>query len=166
MNSQKRFELRISDLDNAAHISQTWATHTISILDSDFAKNLDPFYEQQIPQPSPNLSLHRCYFDDVTPNDFGFVLAKLDDIQSILKFTEQLQFNHKLLVHCSAGISRSTAVACGILCQHGLSPQEALENICIIRKGAYPNHHIISLMDEVLALKGSLKSAFYKIFDF
>ena len=148
MNTQKRFELRISDLDNAAHISQTWATHTISILDTDFVKNttgvLDSFYEQRIPQPSLNLSLHRCYFDDVTPkDDFGLVLAELDDIQSILKFTEKLQFNHKLLVHCSAGISRSTAVACGILCQHGSLTKEALETICIIRKGAYPNDHIL-----------------------
>lgn len=65
---------------------------------------------------------------------------------------------HKLLVHCGAGISRSTAVACGILCQHRLSPKEAIDTVYLLRKGACPNEHIIALMDEALDLKGSLST--------
>jgi len=57
-------------------------------------------------------------------------------------------------------------VASGILCQHGLSPKEAFETVCSIRKAAYPNTHIIALMDEALESKGLLKSTLYKMFDF
>ncbi len=163
MNNRNLFQLRISDIDNAAQISQQWATHTVSILDTDYAKSLlgveSSFYNQRLPQPSPGLLLHRCYFDDVTPGDnFGLNVATLEDIEAILQFTAKLTVAHKLLVHCGAGISRSTAVACGILCQHGLSSKEAIETVYLLRKGASPNEHIIALMDEALDLKGSLST--------
>jgi len=164
MNNLKLFQLRISDIDGATQISQQWATHTVSILDTDYAKGLvgtveSSFYNQRIPQLSPGLLLHRCYFDDVTPKDkFGLSVATLKDIEAILQFTAKLTATDKLLVHCTAGISRSTAVACGILCQHGLSSKEAVEMVYLLRKGACPNEHIIALMDEALDLKGSLST--------
>jgi predicted protein tyrosine phosphatase len=162
MNNRQLFQLRISDIDSAAQISQQWATHTVSILDTDYAKSLlgvVTFYNQRLPQPSPGLLLHRCYFDDVTPEDnFGLIVATLEDIEAILQFTAKLTTAHKLLVHCGAGISRSTAVACGILCQHRLSPKEAIDTVYLLRKGACPNEHIIALMDEALDLKGSLST--------
>ncbi len=164
MNNRKLFQLRISDIDSAAQISQQWATHTVSILDTDYAKGLlgvveSSFYNQRLPQPSPGLLLHRCYFDDVTPEDnFELNVATLEDIEAILQFTAKLTVAHKLLVHCGAGISRSTAVACGILCQYGLLPKEAIEMVYLLRKGACPNEHIIALMDEALNLKGSLST--------
>lgn len=170
INNHSLFELRISGLDDAVEISQSWATHTISILDTDLAKMLlatETFYEKRIPKPRDGLSLYRCYFDDVTPEtDFGLILATLEDIQALLDFTERLAVNDKLLVHCSAGISRSTAVATGILCQHGLSPTEALKQVFSVRKGAIPNTHIIALMDKVLELNGELESVLqeYQLF--
>ncbi|OQW94040.1 MAG: hypothetical protein BWK79_07970 [Beggiatoa sp. IS2] len=170
MSNQKPFKLRISDLDNAARISREWATHTVSILDTDLAKKtidiVDSFYEQRIPQPSPGMLLHRCHFDDVTPEDDFGLIATLEDIKAILQFTVKLTTPDKLLVHCGAGISRSTAVACGILCQHGLSPKEALKMVCLLRQGAYPNDYIITLMDEALELKGLLKKTLYGMFDY
>lgn len=169
INNHSLFELRISGLDDAVEISQNWATHTISILDTNLAKILlatETFYEKRIPKPRDGLSLYRCYFDDVTPEDdvtsttdFGLILATLEDIQALLDFTERLAVNDKLLVHCGAGISRSTAVATGILCQHGLSPTKALKQVFSVRKGAFPNTHIIALMDKVLELNGKLESA-------
>lgn len=162
--NKKLFKLRITGLDDAAQISQNWATHVVSILDSTLAKEIMgvvPLDELPIPSPSPRVFLHRCHFDDVTPEDnWGLVFATLEDIQAILSFSEQLTAADRLLVHCSAGVSRSTAVACGILCQHGLSPQEALETVCLIRECAYPNVHIISLMDEALKLGGVLKQTY------
>jgi predicted protein tyrosine phosphatase len=162
-NNYSLFELRISSLDHADEISQQWATHTISILDTDLTRMifaLETFYEELIPKPREGLSLYRCHFDDVTPKDnFGFIVATLADIQAILAFSADLTPDDKLLVHCSAGISRSTAVATGILCQHGLSPTAALEKVFAVRKNAIPNPHIIALMDEALKLNGELESA-------
>jgi predicted protein tyrosine phosphatase len=165
-NDNSLFELRISSLRNAAEISQQWATHTISILDTELTKTIFATsifyesYEELIPKPCDQLSLHRCYFDDVTPTDnFGLILPTLADIQAILVFSANLTSHDKLLVHCSAGISRSTAVATGILCQHGLSPIAALGKVFSIRRIAVPNSYIIALMDEALELNGELNDA-------
>jgi len=162
------FALRISDIDQALRIAQNWATHTVSILDTDMAINslgiLNMFYQQRIPHARTGALLHRCYFDDIVLKDqWDLVLATLEDIQAILQFTEQLTAHDKLLVHCSAGISRSTAVATGILCQHGLTPKAALEKVRLIRKGADPNEHIIALMDQALGLNGELEAALQEL---
>jgi predicted protein tyrosine phosphatase len=166
INNNSLFKLRISSLDNAAEISQRWATYTVSLLDTDLMI-LDPatetFYEKRIPKPRDGLSLWRCYFDDVIPEDnLGLILATLADIQALLNFSASLTTYDRLLVHCGAGISRSTAVATGILCQHGLSPAAAFEKVFLVRQGAIPNPYIIALMDEALELDGELTSALPK----
>ncbi|NJO14336.1 MAG: hypothetical protein HC877_00885 [Thioploca sp.] len=165
-NNNSLFELRISSLRNAAEISQQWATHTISILDTELTKTIFATrifyesYEALIPKPRDQLSLHQCYFDDITPEDnFGLILPTLVDMQAILAFSADLTSHDKLLIHCSAGISRSTAVATGVLCQHGLSPIAALGKVFSIRKIAAPNSYIIALMDEALQLDGELNEA-------
>ncbi len=73
-----------------------------------------------------------------------------------MEFTALLQSTDKLLVHCHSGISRSTAVASGILCQHGLTPHEAIKYVLSIRSQAVPNQHILSLFDKLLKLNGQL----------
>lgn len=166
INNHSLFKLRISSLDHAAEISQNWATHTVSILDTDLVRmafEAETFYKKRIPKPRDGLSLCRCYFDDVTPEDrLELVLATLLDIQAILDFSARLTTHDRLLVHCSAGISRSTAVATGILCQHGLSPAAALNKVFFVRQGAIPNPYVIALMDEALELNGELTSALQK----
>jgi predicted protein tyrosine phosphatase len=159
-NNHSLFELCISGLSNAAKISQQWATHTISILNTDLVPTIPAVEERLIPKPREGLSLYRCYFDDVTPKtNLGLSLATLADIQAILAFSTDLTPHDKLLIHCSAGISRSTAVATGILCQHGLSPTEAFKKVVSIRQVALPNPYIIALMDEALELNGKLEDA-------
>ncbi|HDN26841.1 MAG TPA: hypothetical protein ENG03_07050 [Thioploca sp.] len=149
------FELKISDLQDAF-------THTISLLDPGIEN-----YGFTIPVASPDGKLRRYYFHDIMDEyDHNFliyltkepipVLATLQQIQDILEFTAPLQSTDKLLVHCQAGVSRSTAVACGILCQHGLTPSEAAEYVISIRPIAYPNQHVLTLFDELLGLEGKL----------
>ncbi|NJO18483.1 MAG: hypothetical protein HC877_22950 [Thioploca sp.] len=159
MNDNQLFALRIFDVDTAVLIAKNWATHAISILDTDRDES------SPIPQSRKGLLLHRCYFDDIVRTSrLGLVLATLEDIQAILNFTQYLTKNDKLLIHCGAGISRSTAVATGVLCQHGLTPVKALERVYFIRKMADPNEHIIALMDEALGLKGALRTAFWNVY--
>ncbi|MDY6993957.1 MAG: hypothetical protein SVR94_15320, partial [Pseudomonadota bacterium] len=86
------FALRISDIDQAVRIAQNWATHTVSILDTDMAINslgiLKTFYQQRIPRARAGTLLHRCYFDDIVLQDqWDLVLATREDIQAILDFT-------------------------------------------------------------------------------
>jgi len=147
------FELKISGLQEALVLAQEWATHTVSLVDPD--------YFLKTPSASKNAWLRRYYFHDISINcsKLEFKLATLEQIQDILEFTAPLQEGNRLLVHCHAGISRSTAVACGILCQHGLSPREALKQVILLRPTAFPNRYIISLFDQLLDLKGELIEA-------
>ncbi len=157
------FKLKISSLREAYQL-QEWATHVISLLDPDFWAS----YGSQmntIKLPGENLDhqqVQRYYFHDLTKEDSSMVwvenpkLARAEQIQDILKFTASLQATDKLLIYCHAGISRSTAVACGVLCQHNLTPSEAIEYVLSIRPPALPNSYVLSLFDQELKLEGKL----------
>ncbi|MDM8559620.1 hypothetical protein [Candidatus Parabeggiatoa sp. HSG14] len=159
------FELKISDLNEASKLSRNWATHTISLLDPGIDRC--DFLEIKLPEANKNGLLQRYFFHDITSqHDSSFmifltekkeaILANPQHIQDILEFTALLQSTDKLLVHCHAGVSRSTAVACGVLCQHGLTPIEAVKHVVSIRPQAFPNRLILRLFDEILGLKGDL----------
>lgn len=150
--------IRITDKEQALTLADAWATHVISILDTDIRHDYD-----QLPQFGASYSLSRYYFDDVTPDlisreqDYE-ILASIQDMKNMLSFTEKLTTQHKLLIHCHAGVSRSPAAACGILCQHGLTPEQAVDHVLKIR-AAYPNEYVITLMDQILKLQGKLIEA-------
>ncbi len=60
-----------------------------------------------------------------------------------------------LLIHCVAGVSRSTAIAFGLLCQT-MSVTSAAEELVRIRPQASPNALISWLWDRHLAMDGVL----------
>jgi predicted protein tyrosine phosphatase len=150
------FKLKISNLTDAKRLSQEWATHTISLLDPD----IDGI---TLPIAGKESLLRRYYFHDVnpkyTPSEY-LKPATPEQIQEILEFSAWLEPTDKLLVHCHAGISRSTAVAIGILCQHGLTPKKAFTHVLQIRPIASPNRHILALFDDILRLEGKLVAAY------
>jgi predicted protein tyrosine phosphatase len=160
------FKLQISDITKACQLSQLWATHTISLLDPGIEQAIKDFeLDIKIPTAPLERELRRYYFHDIiNKNDFMILfsedisptLATLEQMKDILEFTAPLTSQDKLLVHCLAGVSRSTAVACGILCQHGLTPNEAIQYVLSIRPQAHPNEYILQLFDEILGLKGQL----------
>jgi predicted protein tyrosine phosphatase len=160
------FELKISDLNEAEQLSFKWATHTISLLDpgiEDLLKFVD--LDIKIPVAMPGKQLRRYYFHDIVNEDDFIILATEDStpilatpaqIKDILALTAHLTNEDKLLVHCLAGVSRSTAVACGVLCQHGFTPLEAMQYVLKIRPQAKPNPYILKLFDEILGFDGQL----------
>jgi predicted protein tyrosine phosphatase len=62
----------------------------------------------------------------------------------------------RLLVHCHAGISRSTAVALGVEASLGRTPEEAWRKVYRARPAAWPNHLVDGYFDDLLDLKGGL----------
>ena len=103
----------------------------------------------------------RLEFDDIdTPyHDPEYVLP---NVQHILKALYFMKFVHAnkgdLLIHCQAGISRSTAIAF-TLYAYGLGigkEAEALSYIVAVQPQAIPNQWIVELADIALKRGGRL----------
>ncbi|HBE47650.1 MAG TPA: hypothetical protein DDW76_02245, partial [Cyanobacteria bacterium UBA11369] len=103
----------------------------------------------------------RLEFHDIeTPyDDPEYVLATTDDIAKVINFASEIsQSEGDLLIHCQAGISRSSAVAltvCTYLLGAG-SEAEALAYVLAVRPQAMPNLWVVELADAALNRKGKL----------
>ncbi|MCR0985020.1 tyrosine phosphatase family protein [Roseomonas populi] len=103
------------------------------------------FVDLDSPAPSPHTGLPR------------FRMADEADLERALAFG-RAKSRARLLVHCNAGIGRSTAVAFAILADR-LGPgqeQQALDEVLRIRPQAVPNLHVVDLADRVLGRGGEL----------
>jgi predicted protein tyrosine phosphatase len=88
--------------------------------------------------------------------------ATEEDVRRIVQLAEQLKSESGiLLIHCEAGISRSTATALIIYaCWLGQGREdEAMERVIAQRPYAIPNRRMVALADTLLALDGRLLEA-------
>ncbi len=87
------------------------------------------------------------------------LLARAEHVAAILEFFEATG-DGPMLVHCSSGVSRSTACAFIGLCQaYGPGRErEALEVVLAVRPRALPNRLIVELADEHLGRGGAMVS--------
>lgn len=101
-------------------------------------------------------------FDDhVTPVD-GSIMPDEAAVDRILELGERLHRTtvQHLLIHCHAGVSRSTATAAILMCQFNPGREaEAFEHIRRIRPRSWPNSLLISLADEKLGRGGAMVEA-------
>jgi len=88
--------------------------------------------------------------------------ATKDDIRRIVDLAEQLRAESgTLLIHCEAGISRSTATALIMYaCWLGQGREdEAMQRVIAQRPFSVPNRRMVALADALLALDGRLLQA-------
>ena len=88
--------------------------------------------------------------------------ATENDIRAIISLAEQLRSESgTLLIHCEAGVSRSTATALIIYaCWLGRGGEdEAMRRVIAQRPCAIPNRRMVALADKLLDLNGSLLRA-------
>jgi len=88
--------------------------------------------------------------------------ATVEDLRRIIQLAKQLQSERgTLLIHCEAGVSRSTATALIIYaCWLGRGREdEAMERVIAQRPCAIPNRRMVALADTLLALDGNLLRA-------
>ena len=131
-------------------------THVLSILDPEWP---DP---PALAGFTPHRRLALRFHDiiEVTP---GWLAPSREDVARLLEFgrevTEPAQSH--LLVHCHAGVSRSTAAAALILAQaHPERPaREALDAVARMRPRAWPNLRILEFGDALLARNGEIVAA-------
>lgn len=99
-------------------------------------------------------------FDDLDAPQDGFTHCTLDHAASALEFGRSAQ-GRRLMIHCRAGVARSTATALGILSDR-LGPgqeQEAIAELVRLRNCAVPNFQMVEHMDRLLGRNGALLAA-------
>lgn len=104
----------------------------------------------------------RLTFDDIWREEEGHIPPCLDDAMAIVGFAQRLKGRGgKLLIHCRAGISRSTAAAMIVLrTWWGPGSEErAMEHVFAIRAEAAPNPILLSHGDTALLTGGTLLGA-------
>lgn len=123
--------------------------------------------ETPIPTPArigPDRHL-RLSMNDICEPQPGLVLPCGAHVSDLIRFARDWDRQAPLLIHCWAGISRSTAAAFISLC--ALNPDGAeLDLAWALRRAsptAYPNRLLVALADEVLNRDGRMIAAVEEI---
>jgi predicted protein tyrosine phosphatase len=98
--------------------------------------------------------LHVSVSDIVAPL-VGHVPPTSDHLAQVLDFTAALADDDRLLVHCFAGQSRSTAYAIAVLIQHGVPYSTAFHQVAAQRPFLMPNKRIVGQTDRYFNLDGN-----------
>ncbi len=78
----------------------------------------------------------------------------------LLEFLRQWERRRPLVIHCYAGVSRSTAAAFVALCALTSRDEiEIAENLRLISPTATPNRRLVALADEILSRQGRMVAA-------
>jgi predicted protein tyrosine phosphatase len=150
------FQVTICGIDELGLHCEARVTHVLSILDPGWPEPeaLGAFNSDR------RLELR---FHDVIEAGSGYIAPESRDVEQLLAFGRDLteaRGTH-LLVHCHAGVSRSTAAATLILAQmHPDRPaEEALLTVVRQRPRAWPNLRILELGDALLGRRGQIINA-------
>jgi predicted protein tyrosine phosphatase len=98
---------------------------------------------------------------DVAEPGPGLVAPDAALVEKVLAFARGWNADAPMVVHCWAGISRSTASAFAIACERNPHADE-LEIALSMRRaspGAYPNRRIVALADDILDRRGRMVEA-------
>jgi len=103
----------------------------------------------------------RLGMNDIAEPREGLVVPSEDHVADLIQFAENWDQKAPLLIHCWAGISRSTAGAFVVLC--ALNPRSDEHSLArALRRAsptAYPNRRIVALADNVLGRGGRMSAA-------
>jgi predicted protein tyrosine phosphatase len=129
-------------------------THVLSILDPDWP---DPAAFRAF---DPHFRATFRFHDAIEPGP-DILLPQRGDVEAILTFGRDAAEAGGLLIHCHAGISRSTAATLMILAQaHPREREDELaERLLQNRPQAWPNSRMITFADELLDRHGRLSAA-------
>lgn len=118
---------------------------------------------EQVQRPTSVLEANhlRVSMDDITEQMDGFLAPSGEHIEKVLNFVRSWDRSAPMVVHCYAGISRSTASAFAAACM--LNPHrdevEIARQIRARSPIASPNRLIVSLADKALGRGGRMLRA-------
>lgn len=151
--------LTICGLDELCTFQEAAVTHVLSILDPNYP---DPG-DFRTYAPHKRLTLR---FDDIIHPLPGMKMPERGHVEQLLQFGEGLAAEEgdplcHLLVHCHAGISRSTASMVTLLAEArpGMDEDAIFAHLREIRPQAWPNSVMLGYADDLLGRGGRLVAA-------
>jgi predicted protein tyrosine phosphatase len=152
-------DFAICGLDELVGHQARGVTHVLSILDPEWP---DPTAFQAF---DPHFRAILRFHDAIEP-DRDILLPQKGDVEAILTFGRGAADAGGLLIHCHAGISRSTAATLMILAQaHPDEKEDGLaDRLLQTRPQAWPNSRMIEFADELLDRRGRLVAAIAGIY--
>lgn len=134
-------------------VRATGASHVLTVM-----ANVDQVQRPPSVLPANHLKVS---MDDIIEQMDGFVAPNETHIERVLTFVRGWDRRAPMVVHCYAGISRSTASAFATVC--ALNPHRDEMSIArLIREAspiAAPNRLIVSLADKALGREGRMLRA-------
>ncbi|MCB1487417.1 MAG: tyrosine phosphatase family protein [Bauldia sp.] len=140
-----------------ATVAASGASHLISVINDD-----TPVVRPSSIAPENHLFLG---INDIVEPTEGLVAATEDHVRELIAFVERWDGERPMVVHCYAGISRSTAAAFVALCT--ARPERDEKELALrLREAspwAYPNPLIVAIGDELLGREGRMIDAINSI---
>lgn len=150
------FRITICGIPELGGHAAAGVTHVLSILDPEWPDPLD------FAGFTPHRRLALRFHDIIEPLPDRLAPSR-DDVIRLLAFGGELRetAGGHLLVHCHAGVSRSTAAAALILAQAepDRPAREALDAVAQLRPRAWPNLRLLELGDALLGRDGEIVAA-------
>jgi predicted protein tyrosine phosphatase len=138
-------------------VKATGASHVLTVM-----ARVEQVQRPESVRPENHL---RVAMDDITEQMDGFVAPSDSHIEQVLAFVRGWDRGAPLVVHCYAGISRSTASAFAAACM--LNPHrnemEIAQKLRAASPIASPNRLIVSLADKALGRDGRMIRALESI---
>ena len=134
-------------------IATTGARHVVSLLARD-ANLMRP--ATIAPENHLWLQLH----DIIAPQD-GYVAPQTEHVEQLIAFVQRWPRERALVMHCYAGVSRSSAAAFVSVCALNPASDERAIAIALRRASstATPNIRIVAIADHLLARRGRMITA-------
>ena len=100
-------------------------------------------------------------FHDITEPAEGLTPPAPDHVEMLIGFLETRQGQDPLLIHCWAGISRSTASAFTAMCLYNpdLDEMKLAQQLRSLSHVATPNRRIVAFADDIMGRKGRMVDA-------
>lgn len=126
---------------------------------------LSPRHEEDATRRLPAFERHlQLYFHDITEAREGLVAPDRESIGAVLDFARGWTGERPLLVHCWAGISRSSAAAFMIACALNPGPERGIADELRRRAPfATPNRLMVAIADDLLQRSGRMTEAVARI---
>ena len=133
-------------------VARHGATHVVSLLGVEGR-----------PRTPPGIARERHLdidIDDISTAIDGYVLPESGHVERLIGFARDWAMAGPLVVHCYAGVSRSTAAALAVLCLCNEGREyEAARLLRQRAPHARPNRRLVHLADRAMGLDGRLIDA-------